>query len=485
MKCQKDGDLFYALTYYHLLCILVYVMNHGRRENNTIIISKETVNHETIIANLRKTGLFQQVIVIDDRKILDQGPHKSCYTDDEIKEIIKEKAYAVKKELPLDVKKFERIFICADHFPIGIYLNYFKIKYFYFEDGAGQQSICDTTIEKSIKPCDMQLYFIIEQLKLFGRNKNVRYCYVNKHCQQKKIHLKEIVKYRNFNVVKELLKLRQDQKNLILKVFNSTEKIKLNSDCALFLPVNNVRNGILTRREQKQQITILMDYFSEGHHPVIKAHPNDSTTDYKSISGALVLNNQFPAELLTLFIDGKIGRLVSTWSTTLNSLDDLAEEKICVGSEMDSNYLNLNWYYVILSLVSYLTNDFGKFSAEKLDWHVLRTLIKYSEFPAIGGGIKEIKKIFYKDEMYGTENLTDKIYIVEKENVKKINLLLNSADNLRRVLQIELEENTGRKLVKRYYIYSEYCCAGLLDSFYVEKKLTYSQSHLWAKISEY
>ena len=190
-------------------------------------------------------------------------------------------------------------------------------------------------------------------------------------------------------------------------------------------------------------------------------------------------------ELLTLFIDGKIGKIVSTWSTTLNSLYDLSEKKICVGAEMDSYYLNLNWYYVILSLVYYLTSDFNRFYTKKIDDNIMKNLIKYNEFPVIGHKIKGIKEIFYTDEILGNENLTGNIYITEKENVQNINTMFTTTDNLRKVLQIELKDNTGCKLVKRYYIYSKYCYAELLDTFHVAKELIYSKSYLWAKILEY
>lgn len=371
-------NLFYALTLYHILCVVTYIIKK-KLKHNIILISDITVNRDCIKISLEQSGLFDEVIVINDRYILDMDIRKETYTNGELEQIIKHKSECVETILPFDVNKFSNIYVCADHFPFGIYLNYKKIKYNYFEDGAGQQSFCEKTIALSIKPCDLQLWNIVEYLHLFGRNSNVIKRFINIGCQQNDEWKKTKAINVDFDVVNILRHLNSRKKNIILKIFNMIS-LKLDSTAALILPVNNVSNGIITEDEQIRQSALLADHFAQGYEVYLKPHPNDNITKYSILKNWNLLDNNFPAELLSLNVDKKIGRIITTWSTAGNSLKKIARECICTGEHFEKNFFSINVYYVLLLYFKEIGINISQIDFSNSDNLLMKCLSKYGDY---------------------------------------------------------------------------------------------------------
>ena len=336
--------LYYGLTLYHVLSCILHKITFNTDKECDLIISSLTVNYENLAKTLKESKIFQNVLILDDKKIVQERIKRSSQNETlGVLEKIKNNNVELEKQIK-NLEEYKEIYLCADHFPLGIYLNSNKIRYNYFEDGPGQQCKVEQTIESSIKAKNKFLYDIIVYLNLFGRSKNVNSRYIDLAAQ---VDLKEDgILNQDFSVSKILSSLDDNKKNKVLKIFNvSLEKINAKNK-VLFLPQHNVNLNIFSIEQQIEQSALLIDYFLSNKKLVIKPHPNDDYTNYsRYFPEAEIIDRKFPIELMIPFTEDKFEIGLTAWSTSIKSISNILQKSIYFTSEIDKDYNNIHLYY--------------------------------------------------------------------------------------------------------------------------------------------
>ena len=163
--------LYYSLTIYQLLCVLLHRMKSMDKKSD-IMLSDGTVDLEIIKHHIEKSNLFNKIYIFPDKMIKSKRIRRDYYDEQIAEKLIAENVELVKQNLPVNLNQYDEIFLCADQFPLGIYINANNIKHYFFEEGNGQQSRRDTTVEYTMKEKDPYLYWIVKKLGLYGENDN-------------------------------------------------------------------------------------------------------------------------------------------------------------------------------------------------------------------------------------------------------------------------------------------------------------------------
>lgn len=362
--------LYYALTKYHILSVLLHKEKYSKSEGATLILSEKTEDVDELTNRIKELKIFSEVLIMNDR-IMDQNNSRYVLLDKDtrINEIIQD----IKKIIPVRLSKFEKIIIAADHFPLGMYLSANKIHYSLFEDGCGQASRSDEVIENVIKKVNIVQYETIKELNLFGKNEYVDIIYANCNAQ---IEGWTNNKAREFSVAELLKQMSDEYISKIKHVFNITDQAIDAEGRIFFLPQHNVNMGIFTNEQQKNLSSLLIDYFSENEGVCIKPHPNDIQTDYSKVfNDSTILSRKFPSELLPLIIKNKFKLGITAWSTSIKQMNEILEDSICFTSQIDYTYEQMHRYYAITLLLNCISSNnytiygFGinKFQLENLN----------------------------------------------------------------------------------------------------------------------
>lgn len=423
-------NLYYTLTLYHLLCACLHKMKMNQGDSH-LIISDLTVNADKIKEELEKQNIFTKVYIFEDKKILNGRKKYKNYDDREYKNIISDNARLVKNILPISVEDYNNIYIAADHFPFGLYLNYHNIQYDYFEDGNGQHSKREQTINAAIKEKDPYLYCISRHICLFGESSNVKKRYIDYNAQEKSYKIQE--NDLDFNVLKlfDTLSIADKAKlKTIFGVFNF--KLDFSSEeSVLILPQHNVNLGVFSVREQLYQLGLLIDYFANNYKIVIKPHPNDCYTNYTLLADIIIPSN-FPSELLLLVGDGKkFGRGITAWSTSIKLLSPILNEIVEFDYNIDEKYKSIHSYYVSLKmlqkLLEYKKNIFKVYTLG-VYLPLINNLLNYmAEFIDLTCQLERLEDI---DEYYDLENVVLIVDDMNNNDLQKISIIMKKTGNI-------------------------------------------------------
>ena len=337
--------LYYSLTIYQLLCVLLHRMKSMDKKSD-IMLSDGTVDLEIIKDHIEKSNLFNKIYIFPDKMIKSKRIRRDHYDEQIAPKLIAENVELVKQNLPVNLNQYDEIFLCADQFPLGIYINANNIKHYFFEEGNGQQSRRDTTVEYTMKEKDPYLYWIVKKLGLYGENDNVINCFIDFDSQVQGYYNEKAI---DFSVKREFQALSDDNKKLILEIFDESgyELESSPESSALYLPQQSVNLGGMTVEEQLYQTSLLLDYFCEQcNNIVIKPHPNDIFTDYSKLGEMVeILPRKFPVELLLLKIKSKFKVGVTAWSTSIHTLSAILERSICFEASIEKEIYKIHRYY--------------------------------------------------------------------------------------------------------------------------------------------
>lgn len=340
-------DMYFSLTLYHTLCVVLHKLNFNRNTDSVLFLSSSSVNSQVLKTNLEKLHIFKRIYILKESF---PNPNQIKCKDDigHVRLLIDHYVDMFEKNVPCSLLNFETRYICADHFPLGIYLNRKGLSYNYFEDGCGQMSRVDETIQTMNVP---HLKTIVEQLKLFGRNDNVQKRYINFGFQKEGYIPTE--KDVDFPVAKLLDQLEQAQKQTIKTTFGVPDiNITDAEQSVLFCPQHNVNLGVFTLEQQLYQTALLLDYFADGANVYIKPHPNDVYTNYNGLGKRVnLIQGFFPSELLPVCVEGKFQKGITAWSTSIYSLGAILNKTVSFTSDIDNDFYRLHRYYAACQML--------------------------------------------------------------------------------------------------------------------------------------
>ena len=453
--------LYYAMTNYHVLNCILHRLKYHSDEKCILYLSEWHPKQNDLIKKIKKSNFFDDVLLFHE-VVFPAVNYRLDKT--ELDDYIKVISNSIHNNLDFDLKKFDEINICGDHYGLSVYLNYFNIKYNYFEDGAGILSKNDILLS-NIKVIDYSRYQILNYLKLPGDSENI----VNRYGDLSS----QLEKYRNskdidFSVKDELKKVGNYNLKNMINIFSNFDKNigKLDDyDILLTFHYNNL--GIFTLDEQRQFYSYLLDYFNVNHNVVIKPHPSDIQSPYKKwFSNINVISRDLPSEFLPTFLSKKFHFGITGWSTSINGLSDVLEDVINFGQDIDYKYKKLNKYFVVSELIKLF---FVKYTVVlvDLDKSYIQNFLKLNNL-----------SVCFSDDgiLKNNNNSNNKKFIVvdfKKNKMKKLNNILNNLGSDDVVLCVNEELINGKLLQNDNLIVlsiekeiidrKKYFCKGALD----------------------
>ena len=345
---KKEGSVYICHTYYH---VFVAFLKEFYKENpsavkSDIILSTMSTDFENLADRIRESGVFGEVIFFEEKR--------ESYFPEVAK--IKEKsgnvitnmiyriqftrafAKAEAEFVPVDLRKYEDIYVFCDADPIGYYLNQNRIRYHAVEDGL------DTLKPVVQAKFDNRGFFALKKFFSMGLNLIFIRDGYSKYCLDMEVNDISVID-DNFRKYKEVPRnalidaLSSDEREIIIRTFvrDYDTFVKSLGD------LGNSGKSILILTEplcsldvRKQIFRDLTDTYSKEGTVFIKPHPRDELDYYELFPEYIVFDKAIPMEIFNFFDTGTIDKIISVY-TQLGSVR-FAKEKIYLGDDFMDKY---------------------------------------------------------------------------------------------------------------------------------------------------
>lgn len=301
-------------TYYHAWVAMVKELLLPKEEQGkaTLILSKMSNDFGTLDERVKKTGLFEDVLMYDEKEDK-EFPELDKYRKDTgniitnmINRIIYTKKFGklLEADVPVDFKQYKDIYVFCDSDPIGYYLSYKKIYYHAVEDGLNCLSQYDSARYDNRGHFGLKAWMASKNL-IFIQNGYGKYCLdmeVNDISSCPCPLPNFIEKPRNAMYDSLTLEDRQLLVNVFIEKMPELEEQikKAPADIPKYLILTEPLCALDVRERIFKDV---VKEYCEGAVAVIKPHPRDEL-DYKSLfSDNIVIEGKFPMEVLN-FIPG-------------------------------------------------------------------------------------------------------------------------------------------------------------------------------------
>ncbi len=351
---KTKSRIYVCHTFYHVYVAVLKEMKLVRETSKTmyqkadIALSSVSTDFEHLGDRLTKTGIFQNVIALDEKRE-DFFPELAKYRKNYkniLKHMINRMIFTkklAKCETPymevVDFAAYEDIYVFCDSDPIGYYLNYRHLYYHAVEDGLDCLKNLDDAYVANHGHFRLKTWFSRHNL-IFIMNG------WGKYCLDMEINDRSVVPTdcpRFVEVPRKPLErtLTPEQKKQMIQVFIEDadalmQQLKPSQEGEAFACFLTEPHPVDIEARKRVCLDVLAKY-CQGYRVLIKPHPRD-TVDYEALCpDAVVLRGRFPVEVLNFFEGLHIKRAVSIVTTAMNNMD-FVEEKLNLGASFWDAY---------------------------------------------------------------------------------------------------------------------------------------------------
>ena len=458
--------VYYTTTYYHVLCAIIHRILYEPDSQAVILVSDSRVEHEKLCERLEKSGIFNKVIYYEDRLIVSNASRRFKHLPFKfnMKRILKDMYKEVEKITPFEINTENKYYLMSDFRPLGLYLIKNKINYYYFEDACGVLSRKHLLMNALKSKWTNK---VIEVFNLNGENELVINRYADKLAQEEGFEDEKLI---DFSVKKLVYKLKQEDKNKILEIFNIRKIPNDNRKKALILTQPFIQRNKISFDNQKEMYELLMDYFCRDMDIYIKPHPLDKLSAYsKWFPDAKILDGQMPSELLNVIVEDKFDVGISVSSTAIFSLDEFIKSIIILDSDAENRILNINKYYAISKILENIDIKENDVYLKNVNQKILENMIKYNT------NIKKLSQFFEYGEEDNFEYKEKEIYICDKIEDNSFVEKLDDEDVLILLNYTNLYKD-DKNFISKYQDYSRNIRLTIEESKKQEDILVYTKS---------
>ncbi|MDE6364100.1 MAG: glycosyltransferase family 52 protein [Lachnospiraceae bacterium] len=355
MKQAKTKSRIYIChTFYHVYVAVLKEMKLVRETSKTvyqkadIALSSVSTDFEHLGDRLAKTGIFQNVIALDEKRedfFPELAKYRKNYSNI-LKHMINRMIFTkklAKCERPymevIDFAAYEDIYVFCDSDPVGYYLNYKHLYYHAVEDGLDCLKNLDDAYVANHGHFRLKTWFSRHNL-IFIMNG------WGKYCLDMEINDRSVVPTdcpRFVEVPRKPLEraLTPEQKKLMIQAFIEdadalAQQLKPSREGEAFACFLTEPHPVDVEARKRVCLDVIAQY-CQGCRVLIKPHPRD-TIDYEALCpDAVVLRGRFPVEVLNFFEGLHIKRAVSIVTTAMNNMD-FVEEKLNLGASFWDAY---------------------------------------------------------------------------------------------------------------------------------------------------
>ncbi len=350
--------LYHVSTVYQLLACIVHKLAYYEDEDCDILIMEYIVaenEREQLQSRLEETGWFRSVWLLPEQKLTFQrgGTLDERSTPKQIKKIAEKIADSFAAWWQEDPHKYRKIYVGSDHWSFGTYLLVREIPYYYLEDASGMLSQEERYLS-IIKRINMTCYIIVMHYNGIGRSDLV----IEKLCDlRNQMPGFEDPKAVDFSIYHTLKYEIPQRIEAVLKFYQVTPvRVGAGERCSIFLTQHLKTLSIRILDMQELLSTLLIDYFCTGHQLIVKPHPKDCWLNYNRIfPDAMVLPNDFPAELLPFIMEGQQpDTAITASSTSIGGMQEYALNSYSFGEGVENRIDQLHVMYMAATILSHI-----------------------------------------------------------------------------------------------------------------------------------
>lgn len=339
-------NLYYAATYYQLLCVIVYNNLFHKDEKSILIIDKFM---ETKMDKLRATNMFSEIYSISYIAITDESTKSRMEICDKFNQII-----------PYDINSFNNIYIAGAHNAISLFLIEKNMHFSIFEECSGIMSNIDKLRENVCLSSPVQDK-VMEAYGMYdGSNILVDKIYCDIKNQKTDFCNKKAV---NFSLIDSLQRVSRKDLDKIISVFieHFDYNIDLESNACILLTQHFANLKILTWDEQIEIYQLVCDYFLKQYNKIIiKPHPADNMFYDQFLMNSYTIYDTFPSELIPFMFKHRPDGLATVSSTAVNSLIPYFKKILMFDFYFEKQYKLLHHYFIALEIaLSYLSEGYN------------------------------------------------------------------------------------------------------------------------------
>lgn len=317
--------LYYALTLHQQIACMLHKELFAPHEQAHLYLSNGNNIDEIYLEQLRNSGFFAEVAIMDDQPTWGMGEGKELSDKNALDEVLAEVAELCYKSLLLPIEEYSDIYVAADHFPFGMAMVYKNIPYHYIEEATGVYCTYYLWLDIVNKQKIKLSYNVAKKYGLAGRASCVIERLIDVDKQFEEIRAEEKEKIVDFSLPKLLKKIDDNARKRILDCFGLTDTICVgkNTKNAIIMTEYLAHAKFCTWDEQREIYGRFIDYFCENMNVLIKPHPNDYQGIYEVwFPQSKQIDKSIPAELLPLVIEGGIDLCIALTSTSVYVLQE-------------------------------------------------------------------------------------------------------------------------------------------------------------------
>lgn len=328
-KHERTKKIYICSTYYHVLIALVRSIHELSQWD--ILITDYILDGANLATRLTKQNIFAQVF-----HVAEMHEYKSPNLWDRIFYFHQKNRARIESQLPLDLLHYQEIIIFHDDIWISHYLKEMKIHYTLLEDSLNCFSLIDQSPFAHLIPR-------LSWKRLIKKITHMGYLYFQ-DCDC--IDFIEVNSIENLKLKKDhkiLVRPRQEmfncltakEKSMIFQVFIDSFSIDCKNNTLLLTQPLFDDHLVSSLEEQKRVYRHILDQYTSSQDLIfVKPHPRD-TCHYPN---TIMLNKNFPIEILNFQGEILFNRGITLFSTALSTLD-CVENKIFLGSEALKNII--------------------------------------------------------------------------------------------------------------------------------------------------
>ena len=334
-------------TYYHALIAMVkeLLLPEEEKRKATLILSKLANDFGTLDERVRKCGLFEEVLMYDEKRDSDFEELQKYRVDtgnivsNMWNRIIFTKKFGklLEPDVPVDFKQYKDIYVFCDSDPIGYYLSYKKIYYHALEDGLNTLKYCDMARYSNRGHFGIKAWMAAHNL-IFIENGYAKYC-IDMEVNDISSCPYPLPNYVEVNRNEMYDKLTEKDKRLLVGVFieNMSQLEEQFANVPADMPKNLVLTEPLCELSVREQLfKDVVEEYCKDAVAIIKPHPRDEL-DYKKIFPEnIVIEGKFPMEVLNYIPGVTFDKVISVF--TVPGAIRFSGEVIFLGADFMDKY---------------------------------------------------------------------------------------------------------------------------------------------------
>ena len=348
---KPQGRIYICHTFYHayIACLKELNMDKDKWGQASLMLSSMSNDFGNLKERAEKSGLFREVIPFDEKE-------ESFFP--ELSELHKDRGNLVANMIqrirftrrfgkllapyiPVDLRKYEDIYVFCDSDPIGYYLSTHRIYYHALEDGLDCIRYYDTARFDNRGHFGLKAWMAAHNL-IFIQNGYSKYC-IDMEVNDISVLQYPCPKYIERPRARLTEHLSEEAKGILTEIFiENREELekRLRAGEGGGHRVLVLTEPLCDLKTRKRIFTDIMEEYQwvDGEKALVllKPHPRD-VLDYKKLFPEhIVLDSKFPMEILNYVERLSFDRVVSVF--TVPDAIRFAKEKVFLGEDFMDRY---------------------------------------------------------------------------------------------------------------------------------------------------